>query len=196
MTRAIHPLCARLALGALLVALLLTLTHADHQAPSRALLALHRDMDGDLVASRNVSITYHVHNVGLSLAQQVALKDLSFPASRFHTFGAVARGAWSSIAPGESQTHQLIVAPLRAGELFVSPASVSYTDDGKQRVTKLAVDDSLRVEDLLSYKRRTDKHTMELSLYALAFFLFCVAPYCFSIFLQRVVHRSTTKKKN
>lgn len=89
-----------------------------------------------------------------------------------------------------------MVSPLKAGELIVAPASVSYTDDGAQRTTRLATDDTLKVEDLTSYKRRTDRHGLEWSLYALSFVLLCVAPYVISVVLERGVSQSSSKKKN
>lgn len=121
---------------------------------------------------------------------------MSFPLSRFQTFGSLARHTWSSIPTGESRTLQLVVAPLRAGELIVSPASVSYEHSGQKHITKLASDDSLIVEGLFSYKRRTDKHALEWALYGIAFILLSAAPYFSSIMLEKSVPQTSGKKKN
>lgn len=70
----------------------------------------------------------------------------------------------------------MLVSPKRAGQLFVAPASVSYEDDGQKRLTKLATDDSFSVEDLLSWRRRTDMHQQEWMLFTLAFFILVIIP--------------------
>lgn len=116
----------------------------------------------------------------------MSLRDLSFPPSRFATFGHRPRRSWPLLPPRHSRRLQLVVSPLRAGELFVAPASLSYRDAASpaSRATRLASDHSLRVEELLSYKRRTDRHVLEWRLYALAFALLCAAPYALSVALR------------
>ena len=72
------------------------------------------------------------------------------------------------------------VSPKRAGELIVNPASVSYRDDdedSEKRVTKVAADDTLVVEELTSYKRRTDRHGTTWVIYFAASLLLTAGPF-------------------
>lgn len=127
-------------------------------------------------------------------AKAVTLKDLSFPASRFTHFGEVPKQRWASLPASETLTHTLIVSPKRAGELIVSPASVSYLDDGDNKITRIATDDILSVEKLLDWRRRTDRHTKEWSMYMCAFALLCIAPFGVSLFMERGVPNGNKKK--
>lgn len=87
--------------------------------------------------------------------------------------------------------------PRRAGLLLVSPASVSYVDEeGVGRVTRLASDDTVVVEDLITFRRRTDRHQFEWVAFVGAFVLLVVAPFGFSSFVESGVDGAVGKKRN
>lgn len=78
------------------------------------------------------------------------------------------------------------MAPKRAGELFVTPASVRYTDEtGASHVTRLATDETLAVEDVLEYRRRTDRHRKEWAAYGLAFAVLVAGPAMVSMVIEK-----------
>lgn len=141
-----------------------------------ALLIFERSLSGPLVAGLNVSVGYTVHNVGSGAALRVQLRDGSFPASRFDGIGGALRHTWSSIKPGESGDLSVTVSPRRAGILYVSPPAITYRDAGASRVSRLAVEDTLVVEDLAVYTRRTASHKAEWAAYAALFLLLVGMP--------------------
>lgn len=163
--------------------------------PDRALLALDKVMSGTLVAGRNITVTYTIHNVGARTATSVQLKDASFPASRFNT-DLPARKTWEQLDAGASVSHSVQVEPKRAGELFVAPAAVSYLDEGEKRVSRIADADSFVVEDLLAFRRRTDSHASTWMIYAGCLFLLGVAPFGASAMIVRGLPSDTAPKKS
>lgn len=76
--------------------------------------------------------------------------------------------------------------PLRAGELIVSPAAVSYVDalSGEDHVTRLASEEIVRVEDAMMFRRRTEKHGGVWMAYSIVCLVLCVVPFVVSGLLQ------------
>lgn len=74
----------------------------------------------------------------------------------------------------------MVAEPRRAGELLVNPASVTYKDGGETRTTRLAGDESVVVEELLEYRRRTDTHGGAWATYALTSAVSIGLPYFLS----------------
>lgn len=139
-------------------------------------------------APRLTSIPIPVPLPPCSAATSVSLKDLSFPASRFLVHEGTFRPTFASLAGGASISSRVVLTPRRAGELLVSPAAVTYTDAaGQSHVTRLASADNIVVENLLAYRRRTDRHAAEWGAYAAAFLLFVVAPAAYAALLERGV---------
>lgn len=166
----------------------------------RALIAFEKVVTGPLVAGMNVTVTYEIYNVGLHPATGVSLRDSSYPASRFESEGST-RMQWEALAPGQSVRHSISIRPRRAGQLFVSPPSVSYTDsnDGSQHTSRLASsedDDAVLVEDLIEFRRRNDTHTTSWSIYSLAFLLLSIAPFGVSASMVKGLNRDGQQKKS
>lgn len=105
--------------------------------PPRALLAFAKSVSGPLVAGLNVSVTYVVHNVGQQPASDISLRDSSYPSSRFDS-SALARTTWESLAPGQAVSYSISVQPKRAGQLYVTPPTVTYVDGDVKRTARLA----------------------------------------------------------
>lgn len=74
----------------------------------------------------------------------------------------------------------VVAEPRRAGELLVNPAALSYKDDGETRTTRLAGDESVVVEELLAYRRRTDTHGGAWATYAVTSAISVAVPYVLS----------------
>lgn len=185
----------------ILLALLLLspVTCSDPAPANRALLALERRVEGDLVAGRNATVHYTIHNVGTRPASEIALKDRSFPLSRFETFSGAFRRNWTTLPNGDSVTMEVLMRPRRAGILLVSPASVSYVDeDGAARMSKLASEDTVLVEDLMAFRRRTDRHRLEWGAFAGAFVALVLLPFLVSVMSEGAVVGEVTggKKRN
>lgn len=179
-----------------IVSLLVFVSADTTTANHRALLALDKVMSGPLVAGMNVTIEYTIHNVGGRVATDISLRDLSFPASRFNADKA-ARHSWPRLEPGQSLSHALKVEPKRAGEIYVAPAAVTYMDDDERRVSRLAADDSVVVETLISFRRRTDRHINTWLVYFFAFLLLSVAPFGYSeIKVRSLLGSPATNKKS
>lgn len=142
----------------------------------RPLLALEKVISGPFVAGMNVTVAYTIHNVGAGVAKGVQLKDLSFPASRFLTDKAT-RANWPQLESGQSVSHHVRLEPKRAGELYVAPASVAYADGEQRHVTRLASDESFFVEDLVDFRRRTDKHGGSWLIYLASFLALGIVPF-------------------
>lgn len=153
-------------------------------AQDRALLAMDKVISGAFVAGMNVTVEYAIHNVGTQTATSVQLKDVSFPASRFVT-DKPTRATWPQLEGGQSIYHHVQIEPKRAGELYAAPASVVYADGEQRRVTRLAADESFVVEELLEFRRRTDRHSGTWMIYVIAFFLLGIAPFGASHMLVR-----------
>lgn len=151
--------------------------------------------DGALVAHVNTTVTYVLRNVGGAEAATVALKDLSFPASRFDMFGGSVKRSWPSLKAGESLRVVVVVRPKKAGALFVSAPSVTYVDEGVKRVGRLAVEEEFEVEDEILWRRRTEKHTGVWMLYLATVGGLSVAPFLASIALQKGLPVEAGKKK-
>lgn len=173
------PRSISILLAAWACAALLACARAESEATNVALLSLDKVLSGPMVAERNVTVAYTVHNVGSEPATNVVLKDLSFPASRF-TLDQPARAEWPELAAGASVEHFVVLSPRRAGELFVSPASVAYHDGERKRVSRLAAEDSFHVEDLVSFRRKHDTHMSTWTVYAVALLLFGLTPFAVS----------------
>lgn len=119
-------------------------------------------------------------------ATQISFKDLSFPASRFHLYSGIFRYTQERLSAGGSLNLTAVVTPKRSGYLFVTPASVSYVDEaGESHVTRLAADETVGVEDILVYRRRTDRHRQEWGAYGVAFVLLVMGPMGMSLVVQR-----------
>lgn len=167
--------------------------------PDRALLAFDKAVSGDLVAGRNVTVTYTVLNVGKHPATDITLRDSSFPASRFLLAdGQTARTSWATVSPGETLTHSVTVEPKRSGYLYISPPSLSYIDQlsGDKHVSKIAGTDSLVVEDLLEYRRRTDRHTSTWIIYIVAFVMLGIGPFAVSEMMAKSLSPTNSQKKS
>lgn len=129
-------------------------------------------------------------------ATQVSLKDLSFPSSRFQVHSGAFRHTFASLPSGSRVSHSVLMTPKRAGELHVSAASVSYVDAaGTARTTRLAADDTVLVEDLLSFRRRTDRHAVEWTAFGVGFLLLVLGPAVVSVAVERGVEKSGAVKK-
>lgn len=174
--------------------LLLLATARAEEAPDRALLALDKVLSGPLVQGMNVTVHYTVHNVGARPASAIVLRDSSFPASRFHT-DRVPRSNWPSLSPGESVELSVRVAPRRAGELYVAPAAVSYMDGEDKRTMRVAGTESVVVEELLAYRRKTETHESAWMVFLGAFIVLAVAPFGVSSAISRSLPNPTTVKK-
>lgn len=166
----------------------------ETEGSARALLAFDKEMIGALVAGRNVTISYTIHNVGTRTATEVQLKDLSYPQSRFD-LDKPARSSWDELAPGQSVSHVVKVLPKRTGQLFVAPASVSYLDGEHKRVSKLAAEDSFFVEELLAYRRRSDSHGNTWIIFFVALLTLGVAPFGVSASMTRSLSTISSGKK-
>lgn len=130
-------------------------------------------------------------------ATDVALKDLSFPLSRFTLHEGTFRATFARLEAGSGTVATAVITPKKAGELLVSPATLTYSDGDVRRVSRLASDESIVVEDLLAYKRRTDKHRTEWGLYALASVLLVGGPLFWSTrVLAGVSTGAVGKKRN
>lgn len=154
-----------------LLALFSTLSLASAARADGAFLILSRVISGDLVAATNFTVSYSVYNVGGADATSVALRDTAFPASRFKVHAGSFRKTWGRVNAGESVVLDVVAEPKREGELLVNPAALSYKDGDVKRTTRLAGAESMVVEDLLTYRRRTDTHEKAWMGYGLA----CVA---------------------
>lgn len=169
----------------LVVCALTTSTRAADDAsnaPPGALLALEKEIIGPMVAGRNVTVSYSVHNVGSKPATQVQLKDLSYPQSRFE-LDKSPRNTWDHLEPGQSVSLTVTLLPKRSGELYVAPASVTYFDGDRKHTSKLAADESFFVEDLISFRRRTDTHNTTWLIFFIAFVVLSIAPFGVSQFM-------------
>lgn len=162
--------------------------------PSGALLALEKEIIGPMVAGRNVTVAYSVHNVGSKPATQVQLKDLSYPQSRFE-FDKPPRTVWDHLEPGQSVSLTVTLLPKRSGELYVAPASVTYFDGDQKHTSKLAAEESFFVEDLVAFRRRTDTHTTTWLIFFVAFVILGIAPFGVSHFMVRSLPDIASGKK-
>lgn len=179
---------------AVLISFMVLVSASATTAEHRALLALDKVLSGPLVAGMNVTVEYTIHNVGGRAATDVSLRDLSFPASRFNA-DKPARHAWSLLEPGQSLLHAIKVEPKRAGDIYVAPAAVTYMDDEVRRVSRLAADDIVNVEELISFRRRTDRHTSTWLIYVIAMLLLCIAPFGYSEMMTRSLIGSPAPNK-
>lgn len=163
---------------------------------SRPLMLFSRTLSGPLVHGRNVTVRYDIRNVGASGASKVYLRDNTFPQSRFDLLSGSFRHTWPTVDAGAAVTLDVLVTPRRAGILFVAPPAITYADhSGQSRVTRLAAPESIQVEDLLNYRRRTDRHGLEWALYAASFLLFSAFPALFySVSAPRADTTAPSKK--
>lgn len=151
-------------------------TEGSSNTPSGALLVLEKEIAAPMVAGRNVTVSYSVHNVGSKPAAQVQLKDLSYPQSRFD-MDKPPRTLWDHLQPGQSVSLTITLLPKRSGQLYVAPASITYLDGNQKRVSKLAAEESFFVEDLVTFRRRTDTHTTTWIIFLVAFVVLGIAPF-------------------
>lgn len=107
-----------------------------------------------------------MHNAGAADATSVALRDTAFPASRFTAHTGAFKKTWGRVDAGQSVALEVVAEPRREGELLVNPAALSYKDADVKRTTRLAGVESMVVEDLLTYRRRTDTHEKAWAIYA------------------------------
>lgn len=174
------------ALSFLLLLVLCALTR------SRPLLVLHRSIAPPLVSSLNSTITYTIHNVGSSAASSLLLKDPSFPSSRFvhHTASQSSPFPLShaSLSANASFSFSFSLTPKRAGLLFVSAPSVAYAPS---HVSTLATSDELTVEDVLAFRKRTEKFAFEWTAYAGMWMLLVAGPYVVSRINQRALAKQS-----
>lgn len=182
------------------LALLLSLASASQSAnrDSGPLLVFSRTLSGPLVHGLNVTVHYGVRNVGAKSALRVQLRDIAFPASRFSLLHGSFRHTWPSISSGDSAGLDVIITPKRAGLLFVAPPAITYRDPEADvaRVTKLAVPESIAVEDLVVFRRRTDTHGMEWAMYAAAFVALVALPAAFYVLRAPKPDDAMTSKKH
>lgn len=166
--------------------------------PNRTMLSFDKSLSGDLVATRNITVTYYILNVGTRPARDVELSDNSFPVSRFDFIehagiknqkALPSSAVWLNLAPGQSITHSFVVQPLKAGELHTKLPTLKYVDaDGTHRTSSIATEGTtLNVEDLLEYKRRTDVHTTTWMVYAAAIVALVGSPYVVSVVLHKAL---------
>ena len=98
---------------------------AEEDSDAR-LLASKSILNSFLVEGKDVTVEYNIYNVGGSAAQDVFLKDASFPESDF----AIVKGHldvnWPRIAPGSNVTHIVVLRPLKSGYFNFTSAEVSY----------------------------------------------------------------------
>lgn len=126
-------------------------------------------------------------------ATNLQLRDTAFPASRFTAHSGTFRKSWSRLNAGENATLAVVAEPKRAGELLVNPAALTYKDGGVTRTTRLAGAESMVVEDLLLYRRRTDTHGAAWATYGAASAVAIAAPYLLSA--QGVASLAAAKKR-
>lgn len=160
--------------------LLLTLALLSPIAATRsegAFLILSRTLSSTLVAHTNFTVTYTVHNVGSADATSLSLRDTAFPASRFVAHEGSFKKTWGRLDAGSSLTMDVVATPKRDGELLVNPAALTYKDGDAKRTTRLAGAESMAVEDLLTYRRRTDTHEKAWAAYGVGCAAAVGAPY-------------------
>ena len=78
-----------------------------------------------VVAGRNFTIDYAVHNGGDAVASEVRVVD-SYGAD-FEVVDGPAEQTYASIAPGASETYRVTLVPRRAGLFDLMGAVVDYT---------------------------------------------------------------------
>ena len=100
------------------------------------LLASKTIVNQIMVENKDLTVLYKIYNVGSNSAYNVALKDVSFPATDFKVVKGQSSVKWSSIPPNGNVTHVLIVQPIRAGYVNFTAAQLSYdiTDGGERQV--------------------------------------------------------------
>lgn len=160
----------------------------------RALIAFDKVVSGPFVAGMNVTVEYTLHNIGGRAATSVTLRDVAFPSSRFVT-DKPAKETWARLESGQSLSYAVQIEPRRSGQLFIAPASVTYMGDGTRYICRLAADDSFTVEELIDFRRRTDRHTSAWLFYLVAFAMLGVLPCGFSQIMVRSLPGDRTSSK-
>ena len=113
-----------------------------------------------------------------SAAQRVTLRDNAFPQSWYTIHDGSFRKTWDLIEPGKSEFFSVVATPSKFGELNVNVPTVTYQEnDGTRRVSQLDAESTVVVEDILSYKRRTDKHVKDWVIYTLGSAAATALPY-------------------
>lgn len=124
------------------------------------------------------------------------MKDNAFPQSWYFIYSGSFRKTWDTIAPGESVSLNVTVEARKAGELNVNVPSIRYQEeDGTRRLTKLDASSTVTVEDVLSFKRRTDKHLVDWIVYTIGSVALTAGPYvAYASRLQSLTGKSRKKK--
>ncbi|KAA8492856.1 Translocon-associated protein subunit beta [Porphyridium purpureum] len=163
---------------------------------------------GVVVQEGNVTVEYVVTNVGDHAALDVELVDMTFQSSAFEVVdgGAIALTA-DEVKPGETIRKNVTLLVSVPGEYgdnakdsLYKPksAAVSYISEHNlenKLVLRLASTSTLVVEDVDAYRRRTDLHIIEWTVFLLVGALLAALPLSLSIAEQNKLIASQIKPK-
>uniref|UniRef100_A0A6T6M0W7 Translocon-associated protein subunit beta n=1 Tax=Timspurckia oligopyrenoides TaxID=708627 RepID=A0A6T6M0W7_9RHOD len=172
-------------------------------------LAGVREFDSNLVVEMgNVTVSYTIYNIGDQSAFEVELEDIMLTSEDFEAVDGVTSISFDEITPGSSVSRSVTFIAKSAGYYGDSPkssvykpsaAKISYaterTSDTK-RVHYIASKGILVVEDVESFKKRTDKHILDWIAFSTLSLLFTAVPYAISqSSLSKLDKRAVRKTK-
>jgi len=132
------------------------------------LLASKTIVNQIMVENKDLTVLYKIYNVGSNSAYNVALKDVSFPATDFKVVKGQSSVKWSSIPPNGNVTHVLIVQPIRAGYVNFTAAQLSYdiTDGGERQAAYTSAPGEGGIITEIDFNRKHSPHLVEWAIFA------------------------------
>eukprot|EP01137_Pigoraptor_chileana_P021595 Opistho-2@85527 len=107
------------------------------------LVAVKTLLNEILVEGKDLTMVYHLFNVGSGPALEVSLEESGFPTEFFTPIAGLQTAHWERIAPNTNVTHSVIVRPIAAGYYNFTAARVSYRPNEDSEFVQTGLTSSL-----------------------------------------------------
>jgi translocon-associated protein subunit beta len=134
---------------------------SEKEIADARLLASKKTESKYLAQNVDLTFTYKIYNIGKSAALSVDIEDENFNnADNFEVVSGNFKQHWDRIEPDGVEIHEVIVKPLKAGEINITSATVTYKiNEGASVVTMYTSDyGSAMIMEEREYLRKHASH--------------------------------------
>lgn len=156
-------------------------------AQERAHVIVMKDLsDVNLVENLEFNVTYSVHNVGDTTAENIEIVD-SWPDDTFELVAGEIGCTFDKVLPGASKDHWFTLKPIEAGFFVSRPASVEYSwqeydeendaEETESAVSKSSPIGKLEIVSAAQHLRATSQYLEEWTVFFFFSFLAITLPF-------------------